>query len=140
MNQRKHIRSMLSAEVRITANKSQAINATLVDLSTNGMLVQAETALNLGQECQIQLLLGDSKHKLPIHAHGKVIRANDQHFAIQFSSVGLGENEVLEQSILTHADDPDACVKEFALSAFIFDPLSVSNLEPYSTKSSFQHL
>jgi len=135
VNHRKHMRSMLSAEVTITPEKSETIHATLVDLSTNGMLVQAETALHLGQKCNILLLLGDSNHKLPISARGKVIRANAQHFAIQFSSIGLGEHEIMEQSILTHADDPDACVKEFALSAFMFDPLSASNLEPYSTQS-----
>jgi len=133
LNQRKHIRSMLSAAVKITFEKSEAIHATLVDLSTNGMLVQSNEHLQIGQDCQILLLLGDSKNKLPINARGQIIRGNDQHFAIQFYSVGLGENEVLEQSIMVHADDPEACVKEFALSALIFDPLTASNLEPYPT-------
>ena len=135
MNQRKHIRSTLSAAVTISPEGSDSIDATLVDLSTNGMLVHTDEVLQHGQACQILLLLGDSKHKLPINARGQVVRIHEQHFAIQFSSVGLGENEVLERSVMVHADDPEACVKEFALSAFLFDPLSASNLEPYSTQT-----
>jgi len=134
LNCRKHIRSTLSAAVEIIPDEGENIHAVLVDLSTNGMLVQTEKTLQLGQKCQISLLLGDSSNKLPINARGKVIRGNENHFAIQFSSVGLGEGEVLERSILVHADDPEACVKEFALSALIFDPLTAANLEPYPTQ------
>jgi len=120
--------------VKITPEGGDSIQAMLVDLSTNGMLVQTKQPLQLGQKCQILLLLGDSSNKFPINSRGQIVRAQEDHFAIQFYSVGLGENEVLERSILVHADDPEACVKEFALSAFIFDPLTASSLEPYPTQ------
>jgi len=131
LNTRKHIRSTLSAAVEITPEGSHCIHAELVDLSTNGMLIHSEEQLQVGQACQILLLLGDSANKFPINSRGKIVRANRNHFAIQFSSVGFGEAEVLERSILINADDPEACVKEFALSAFLFDPLSVASFAPY---------
>lgn len=117
--------------MRITFEGNAPIDVILVDLSLHGMLVQAEETPQVGQTCHIQTLLGNSKNKLPIHAIGHVVRAQDRHFAVQFHSVGLGEGEVLENSILVHSDDPGECIKEFALSAFLFDPLTASSLAPY---------
>lgn len=136
MNSRKHIRSKLSTAVRVTSEGSAPIDVTLVDLSLHGMLVQAKKSPQVGQKCQIQILLGKSKNKLPIHAFGHVVRVRDKHFAVQFHSVGLGEGEELEHSILVHSDDPGACIKEFALSGAIFDPLTASSFEPYPVKQS----
>jgi len=107
------------------------MNAILVDLSLHGMLVQAEKASQVGQKCHILMLLGNGKNKLPINANGRIIRVQDNYIAVQFHSVGLGEHEELENSILVHSDDPEECIKEFALSAFVFDPLTAASLEPY---------
>ncbi len=131
LDNRKYIRSKLSADVRITPEGSVPMDAVIVDLSLHGMLVQAEKMLQAGQQCQILMRLGNGKHKLPINASGRIIRVQDKYIAIQFHAVGLGEYEELESSILVHSDDPEECIKEFALSAFVFDPLSASSLEPY---------
>ena len=131
MNNRKYIRSKLSAAVQITPEGWSPINATLVDLSLHGMLVNAKKMPQTGQTCQIFMLLGNGKHKLPINASGRIIRVQNHHIAIQFHSVGLGEHEELENSILVHSEDPEECIKEFALSAFVFDPLTASSMEPY---------
>ena len=136
MNNRKYIRSKLSAMVRVTFDKNAPIDVILVDLSLHGMLVQAKANPQVEQECQIQILLGDSKNKMPVHAFGHVVRVQGEHFAVQFHSIGLGEGEVLENSILVHSDDPGACIKEFALSGFLFDPLTASNLAPYPVQPS----
>jgi len=136
LNNRRYIRSKLSATVRITPNGDDApIDAMLVDLSLHGMLVKAEKTPEVGQKCRILLLLGDNNHKFPIHANGQIVRAQDKHFAVQFNAVGLGESEELENSILLNSDDPEECIKEFALSSAIFDPLTVASLEPYPVKS-----
>jgi len=100
------------------------------------MLLQAEETPPVGQQCQILILLGDSKNKMPVHAFGHVVRVQDKHFAVQFYSVGLGESQELENSILVHSDDPEECMKEFALSGFMFDPLTASSFEPYPAQSS----
>jgi len=136
LNKRKYIRSRLSATVRVTCEGSDPIDVILVDLSLHGMLLQAEETPPVGKKCQMLILLGDSKNKMPVHAVGHVVRVQDKHFAVQFYSVGLGEGEELENSILVHSDDPEACMKEFALSSLIFDPLSASSLEPYPAQSS----
>jgi len=136
LNKRKHIRSRLSATVRVSSEGNAPIDVKLVDLSFHGMLVQAEENPPVGQKCHIQILLGNNQNKLPIHAFGQVVRVQDQHFAVQFHSVGLGEGEELENSILVHSDDPEECVKEFALSGFFFDPLTASSLEPYPVQQS----
>jgi len=130
LNNRKHIRSKLPADVRITPEGNAPMDAMLVDLSLHGMLVQTEDMPQAGQQCQILMLLGNGKNKLPIHASGRIIRVQDKYIAIQFHSVGLGEHEELESSILVHSDDPEECIKEFALSSFVFDPLTASSLEP----------
>jgi len=131
LDNRKYIRSKLSADVRITPEGKASMNATIVDLSLHGMLIQTEQTAQAGQACQIFMRLGNGKHKFPINASGRIIRVQEQYIAIQFHAVGLGEHEELERSILVHSDDPETCIKEFALSAFVFDPLTASSLEPY---------
>jgi len=134
LNSRKYIRSKLSATIRITPDGAPPIDAMLIDLSLHGMLIKSEKIPEVGQKCRILMLLGDSNHKFPIHANGQIIRSQGQHFAVQFDNVGLGEREELESSILLHCDDPETCIKEFALSSTIFDPLTAIYLEPHSVK------
>jgi len=133
---RKYIRSKLTAYARITPEGKAPVDAMVVDLSLHGMLVQADTTPQSGQKCQILMLLGNGKHKMPISANGVAVRVQDHYFAVQFDSVGLGEGEELESSILVHSDDPEACIKEFALSSFLFDPLTATSLEPYCNPAS----
>jgi len=139
LNKRKYIRSSLSAVVRLSYGGNAPIDVILVDLSLHGMLVRAQANPQTGQECHIQILLGDSENKMPVHAVGRVVRVQGEHFAVQFHAVGLGDGEELENSILVHADDPEACLKEFALSGFLFDPLTASSLAPYPVQPPVSH-
>ncbi len=135
LNSRQYIRSKLTADVQVTPEGGDPLDAMIVDLSLHGMLVQVEKMPQVGQRCHILMLLGNSTSKFPINARGKVVRVQEHYFAIQFDTVGLGEHEELESSILAHSDDPEECIKEFALSSFIFDPLTASSMEPYPNKS-----
>jgi len=135
LNSRQYIRSKLIADVQVTPEGGEPLDAMIVDLSLHGMLVQVEKMPPLGQKCHILMLLGNSPSKFPINACGKVVRVQEHCFAIEFDTVGLGEHEELESSILTHSENPKECMKEFALSSFFFDPLTASSMEPYPNKS-----
>ncbi len=130
MDKRKFIRSKLAASVQITPEGGETIEATLVDLSLHGMLAHAESELESGTQCNILIRLGNGSNRFPIRGYGRVVRTQDHYIAFQFQTLGLGAYEELENSILLHCDDPEVCVKEFALSEFIFDPLTASSLEP----------
>ena len=87
---RKHTRSNISIAAQLTLENGEIIQVMVKDLSLHGILVQAEQTLEVGQKCQIRILLGHQKHELPINAEGSVVRIQDEYFAIEFGCVGVG--------------------------------------------------
>jgi hypothetical protein len=127
---RKHTRSNISIAAQLTLENGEIMQVMVKDLSLHGILVHAEQTLEIGQKCQIRILLGHQKHELPINAEGSVVRIQDEYLAIEFGCVGVGAKGELESTILTHSTDPDQCLKEFRQSEFIFDPLSARDFTP----------
>ena len=127
---RKHTRSNISIAAQLTLENGEIMQVMVKDLSLHGILVQAEQTLEVGQKCQISILLGHQKHELPINAEGSVVRIQDEYLAIEFGCVGVGAKGELESTILAHSTDPEQCLKEFRQSEFIFDPLSASDFTP----------
>ena len=127
---RRHTRSNISIAAQLTPEGGDLMHVMVKDLSLHGILVHAEQTLEVGQKCQIRILVGHQKHELPINAEGSVVRIQDGHLAIEFGCVGVGATEELESTILTHSSDPEQCLKEFRQSEFIFDPLTAHDFTP----------
>ena len=127
---REYSRSKISIAAELIPEGGEAMQVEVKDLSLHGIMVHAEKLLEIGQKCQIRIMVGHYQQELPITAEGSVVRIQGSDFAIQFDSVGVESNEELERKILTSSDDPDQCLKEFTQEQMLFDPLSANDFDP----------
>jgi len=127
---REYMRSNIAVAAQLTPDGGEVMQVKVKDLSLHGIMVHADEPLEIGQKCQIRILLGHYKCELPIIAKGSVVRIQDEYFAIKFNAVGFESNEELENMILTHSTDPEQCLNEFTQEELFFDPLSANDLDP----------
>lgn len=127
---REYSRSKISIAAELIPEDGEKMQVMVIDLSLHGIMVHADTPLQIGQKCRIRIMVGHYRHELPITAEGSVVRIQGSDFAIQFDSVGVEANEELERKILTNSNDPDQCLKEFAQEEMLFDPLSANDFDP----------
>ena len=112
-NSRKFIRSNISIATRLWPEGIPPIDAMVVDLSLNGILVQTDVKLEIGSKCRISILIGHYMHELPISAGGVVVRNHDGMIAICFDAVGIESSRQLQSMIVFHSNDPEQCLQEF---------------------------
>jgi hypothetical protein len=112
-NSRKFIRSNISIAIRLWASGVSPFDATVIDLSLNGILIQTDATLAIGSKCHISILLGHYMHELPLSADGVVVRVHDGMMAISFDAVAIESSKELQNMIVFHTDDPEQCLREF---------------------------
>lgn len=123
-------RSRIAVTARITPEGGEAIDVIVRDMSLHGIMVQIDEPLEIEKKCSIIIRFGHFQHEFPIIAEGQVVRRKGNFLAIRFDAVGFEASEELENRILTHADDPEEVLKEFALDEIYFDPLSATDFNP----------
>jgi len=123
-------RARIAVAARITPEGGTEVEAQIRDMSLHGIMVQVDQPLEIGQQCRIRILFGHYQHEFPIIAAGTVVRRKGNFMAIRFDTVGFEAAEELESMILTHSDDPEEVLTEFALDEIYFDPLSATDFNP----------
>jgi len=112
-NSRAFSRSSISIATRLTPAGAPPIDAMVVDLSMNGVLVETDAMLEIGSKCHISMLIGHYMHELPISANGSVVRVQQGVIAICFDTIGIEAVDELESMILFQSPDPEQCLHEF---------------------------
>jgi len=111
-NNRSFSRSNIAIATRLTPAGAASIDAMVVDLSMNGVLVKTDAVLEIGSKCHISMLIGHYMHELPISANGVVIRVQQGTIAICFDTIGIEAADELESMILFQSPDPEQCLNE----------------------------
>jgi len=122
-NKRQYSRSKVSIAAILTPEGGEAFGVDVVDLSMSGIFLHTEQSLEPESKCQISILLGHSKHALPILADAVVVRSMDGGIALRFESVKLDCFASMQHVIVENADDPEqATVECSSHGGFIFTP------------------
>jgi len=112
-NGREFMRSNISIAARVTPVDAASLDVVVLDLSMNGILVQADRLLAMGCQCKVEMLIGHYMHELPLCAEGVVIRVAEDKMAICFNAIAIEASEEFESLILFHSNDPEQCLQEF---------------------------
>ena len=77
----------------------------VLDISLNGVLVEADLAPAVGASCEVRIPLGEAPESL-IVAEGHVVRRDAQGLAIHFDAMELDSAAHLRQLVTYNSDDP----------------------------------
>jgi hypothetical protein len=86
----------------------------VVDICLDGVGVRADTPVEVGAACKVELRRDDAPDEPWIAAYGKVVRVASEVAGIHFLELaGLESLEHLRALIMYHAEDPDQLAAEF---------------------------
>ncbi|MBP7737796.1 MAG: PilZ domain-containing protein [Spirochaetes bacterium] len=85
----------------------------VLDLSTGGMMIQAEMNLPVDEIVQISLFLYGTSSNLSLNIVGKVVRKTDSGTAIKFTELDLDSFIHLRNIVSRNAFDEEKIVREF---------------------------
>jgi len=112
-NSRQFIRSNIAIAARVMPIDLPSIDVMVIDLSLNGLLVEAKHSLVVGCKCSVEILIGHFMHELPLCAEGEIVRVHGDKIAIAFNAIGIEAKKEFQSMILFQSDTPEQCLQEF---------------------------
>jgi hypothetical protein len=107
---RRYSRVKWGERARVTVGDAEA-SGPVMDISLNGVLVQADLAVTTGTACEVVIPLGEAPEHA-IEAEGHVVRRDSQGLAIHFDAMELDSVAHLRQLVTYNSDDPDRIDRE----------------------------
>lgn len=101
-----HVRSVVK-------HGDSVIEGDVLDLSTGGMLIQADMELPVDEVVQISLFLYGTSSNLSLNIAGRVVRKSDSGTAIKFTELDLDSFIHLRNIVSRNAFDEEKIVREF---------------------------
>ncbi len=101
-----HVRSVVKY-------RDSVLEGDVLDLSTGGMMIQAEMNLPVDEIVQISLFLYGTSSNLSLNIVGKVVRKTDSGTAIKFTELDLDSFIHLRNIVSRNAFDEEKIVREF---------------------------
>ncbi len=101
-----HVRSVVK-------HGDSVIEGDVLDLSTGGMLIQADMELPVDEVVQISLFLYGTGSNLSLNIAGRVVRKSDSGTAIKFTELDLDSFIHLRNIVSRNAFDEEKIVREF---------------------------
>lgn len=107
---RRYSRVSGHSQAIVTAGGS-ATRGAVLDISLNGVLVEADPGQEPGTPCDVHIQLGDDPEQ-SIVARGEVARRNEQGVAVRFEAMDLDSATHLRRLITLNSDDPGQTERE----------------------------
>lgn len=113
-NKRQYTRVPIAYRVKVMAEERTIQCPSAVNISMNGILVQAPERLPIGTSCYLVIFLLAEGVESKILAWGTVVRECPEGMAIRFSRI-LGQDglELLRNLVLLRSPDPEQAKREF---------------------------
>lgn len=113
-NKRQFTRVPIAYRVKVMAEERTIHCPSAINVSMNGILVQAPERLPLGTSCYIVIFLLAEGVESKILAWGMVVRDCPEGMAIRFSKIlGQGSQDLLRSLVLVRSSDPEQAKREF---------------------------
>ena len=113
-NQRKFTRVPIGYRVKVMSEEITISCASAINISINGILVEASEPLLRGTSCSVIIFVLEEGLEIKIMALGTVVRNNANGLAIRFSKIlGKDGREQLQNLIMFRCNDPEQAKQEF---------------------------
>ncbi len=113
-NEREFSRVEIQMEAELTVQGQKPIRGQLHDVSMNGLCIECESELKVGDACHVDILLGSPEERVTIQVEGEVIRRLASSLAIAFNTVDSEGYPHLQNLVLYNAGDTKSVEREFA--------------------------
>ncbi|MEN8190231.1 MAG: PilZ domain-containing protein [Thermodesulfobacteriota bacterium] len=105
--QKKRVRFKTGVVLKTEWNEFSA-DAHSRDISLDGIFIQTDAPLEIGQFCELDITLSGTSSKLQLTVKGRVVRREDQGIAIKFTEFDIDSYIHLKNLVLYNIQAPDS--------------------------------
>ncbi len=100
-------------EAEVAVGETTIVSGDTHDVSMKGLSLECSERPPVGAACQVSLFLGGRASGVQVKASGRVARATDSGFAIEFTELSARSLEHLRNLVLHNAPHTDEVEQEF---------------------------
>ena len=113
-NRREFTRVPMQVAVEITPSPSATTSYQVTDVSLNGLYLQCDKQMPLGETCRVTLLLGDPENPIRIEVNGQVARVDPHGMGLEITEIiGPESFAHLRNLVLYNAANTNQIEQEF---------------------------